>query len=1257
MYVEHKAMWCFVVATGLLHLVGGGALAGTSSQDATKPQRQSHARHQQRRQTLHERLSASTDTREKTKLLPRFEELYRGQQLPDEAAYLLALKLLRPHLTWHAAYPPPLRPNAGDDALVAEQIEMIESDAPLSHSQWRWCEAHAGDPWMLQNVPQAGLRKAQQLAEERAAANRKKDNSGAVEGRVRADRDESDNATYFWRLDDPGHPDVARAKKLLQNVTDKRWRTKAARWIHDLGRNNTVVAMDVVGAYESGNAGPVVIDVRNADTLEVKLYRAQDAADLLAVHDRIGEDFVYRDYGLQLDEKTRPLIERARSLAALEDSVVYGDQVRRQRKVSLDPGNLVHQWQANVATLRALDLGRDEARIYEDDDWDGYLPDSDYFGDECAPHRLRLKKQYWPGWERMSSWQCDRLLTIPAEALKDPGGFILVVEANGQTVYAPILVDPLSLLMRRCRDFDWEERLEPPPAGAEIRYDVLDPRGRVVARGDLDLNEFGTCAGQVELSPEARHGTYSLRIHAGGMDRIVPEVFAVKHYRRPNFELIMAEALQESAESLNELASSYPPPATTPFSVAYAKGVLPATSVPLARLRGDFRETAAWLPKLRTDRRGVVETSFTLPDSLTRYRLTGVGLTRDTKLGVGRAELRATLPLSIQLMLPRFAVEGDRLEAVGLIHNNSDQAKKCNVVWEVDGARLRPPPRGAKWMGEDSPKSARHGETVDVPPGGSARVSLPLGFAAFGDAKISLRAGDEHQADGEIRTLTVKPMGRPREVAMIGGFSGEKSLDLPAGFVAQDLRLAIAQSDLANSMEGLAYLIDYPYGCVEQTMSRFLPAVMVKRAQQRSPVALPPEAAAKLPDVLSRGLERLYNFQHADGGWGWWEKDKTNDGMTIYVVYGLARCKNTGTAIDDEVLTRGAAYLRARLDSEKFDAGLRPRAWLALVLAGDADATRLHTEAQTVFNSARSEVEKIYLALACQSAGIEIPAGFAEQFDAWKPETVEGLSIKLSAQIAMSRPLNTCRATSAALLARRSGQRWRSTRETSWAIEALSQMLAYDTVPPKNEGLKVTIAGKTVLEMDSRSLSENPVARLHLEHGEIPRHVTDRGKPTPIRFELKGDEPVRYALTVTGIQWLDRAEPEGDAIRLLRSLETPQGKPFSGPATVGDVIAVRLRLELNSRQEYLIVEEPRPAGLEFADEFLAGDAARRVVHQEFRDDRLAVFFTSLPAGIHELVYYLRAETPGTSHILPGECYPMYREKIRGSTGANEIEIK
>ena len=49
--------------------------------------------------------------------------------------------------------------------------------------------------------------------------------------------------------------------------------------------------------------------------------------------------------------------------------------------------------------------------------------------------------------------------------------------------------------------------------------------------------------------------------------------------------------------------------------------------------------------------------------------------------------------------------------------------------------------------------------------------------------------------------------------------------------------------------------------------------------------------------------------------------------------------------------------------------------------------------------------------------------------------------------------------------------------------------------------------------------------------------------------------------------------------------------------------------------------------------------------------------TRLPAGRHEFVYALRAETAGTGHVLPGCVYPMYEDKVRGETGADTVEVR
>jgi uncharacterized protein YfaS (alpha-2-macroglobulin family) len=59
---------------------------------------------------------------------------------------------------------------------------------------------------------------------------------------------------------------------------------------------------------------------------------------------------------------------------------------------------------------------------------------------------------------------------------------------------------------------------------------------------------------------------------------------------------------------------------------------------------------------------------------------------------------------------------------------------------------------------------------------------------------------------------------------------------------------------------------------------------------------------------------------------------------------------------------------------------------------------------------------------------------------------------------------------------------------------------------------------------------------------------------------------------------------------------------------------------------------------------------------EFRDDRISAFFTRLEAGEHRFTYLLRAETAGESHVLPAEAYPMYDERVRGSSAATVLTV-
>jgi uncharacterized protein YfaS (alpha-2-macroglobulin family) len=678
--------------------------------------------------------------------------------------------------------------------------------------------------------------------------------------------------------------------------------------------------------------------------------------------------------------------------------------------------------------------------------------------------------------------------------------------------------------------------------------------------------------------------------------------------------------------------------------------------VSLARLRQDFRETATWQPQLRTGPDGVARANFRLPDSHTSYRLTAVALTKDTEIGTATARVRAHLPLAVQVFLPRFAVEKDRLQAVGIVRNNTPHDRTCELTWEVNGVTLEgvaedagPAPEGWTLTAEGERQVGRG--RARVPANGSLRVGVWLSATREGTARVALRCQDAAGGDSEVHSLPVHTLGREREITVEGVFKGTHKLHLPAGFVARDLNVVVSRGELAQALDGVGYLLEYPHGCVEQTMSRFLPAVVVQQATRQAPIKLPPDAAAKLPKILEQGLQRLYNFQHDDGGWGWYEKDATNPDMTAYVVLGLARTRMAGVPLDGAVLGRGCDCLKQLLAQGKLSRPQAARAWLALTIAERVETAELRAEALRLCAEGHLPEERGYVALACRMRGLLAESNqlFARMTD-WQPDESGSLALKLRVEMACGAKLEDCQATAARLVKRRQGLRWESTQATAAAIEALAPLMPYLTGSTAVKSLQVRLNGKVALDLKGEALSPL-VYRLR-----VPADLLPRGEGAELELRADSASPLLFTLSASGTQRLDRMEPIGGAVRIRRHLETLDGKPLTSPVKPGDVVAVRLEMELDRPQEYLLVEERRPAGCEYADERIGPAKGLTPASVEFRDDRLCVFFNALPAGKHELVYWLRAETAGTSAFLPGIVYPMYQEKLRGETGASRLEV-
>ena len=104
----------------------------------------------------------------------------------------------------------------------------------------------------------------------------------------------------------------------------------------------------------------------------------------------------------------------------------------------------------------------------------------------------------------------------------------------------------------------------------------------------------------------------------------------------------------------------------------------------------------------------------------------------------------------------------------------------------------------------------------------------------------------------------------------VSGFVRDKiAIDIPPHDpTAGQLEITVSPSLVGDLADTLGYLVEYPYGCVEQTMSRFLPAIKVSQILKQHGVKHP-ELEKKLPGVAAAGIKRLIELQHGDGSWGW----------------------------------------------------------------------------------------------------------------------------------------------------------------------------------------------------------------------------------------------------------------------------------------------------------------------------------------------------------------------------------------------------
>jgi hypothetical protein len=711
---------------------------------------------------------------------------------------------------------------------------------------------------------------------------------------------------------------------------------------------------------------------------------------------------------------------------------------------------------------------------------------------------------------------------------------------------------------------------------------------------------------------------------------------------------------------------------------------------PDAGFRGDFQTTPFYGAAVYTDKDGRARAAFRLPDNLTSFKIMATAHTRASLFGAGEHTFAVAKPVLLLAALPRFLRAGDSVSAGVTVHNRTGRAQLVTVKASVAGAELAGPGQRA----------------VTVQPDQPVEVTFTYRAPSVGQAAFRFSATAEGGSDGLEQSLPVLMPKLTETVALYEQTDGAatQALVVPADVWPDvgGLQVTTSSTAFVGLEASLDYLIRYPYGCLEQTMSGLMPMIMAHDLIVNFNLA--PRQGGNIRAYVQSGIERVYAFQGEDGGFGLWTDSRYRDAyLTAYVLAGLYRARQKGYEVDQGVADRAAGYLRNALTRIDAVAKLQwpySRRWRYSTMAYAAYATALWGKPdQQVLGKlyARRDSLNLYgrslLLRALHHAAFRpdwqqeltqqllntvkvAPTTWhfedaADASDCWVfYSDVVGTSYILSTLLETQGPFAGAEKVVRWLMEERKLGRWRSTHENVHVFTAMDDYLARYEKEDPDFTASIKVAGKQILgeTFQGRELTARTT--------RLPLSGFAAGKQLPVEIAKHGPGRLYYGLRMTYAPRAPAAyRDEGFAV--TKQIATLDGAPATAFAA-GTVYRVTLAVTTTQQRHYVVLDDPLPAGFEpvnlgFATESdglrvgIPGDEDEDgrewgwwwggFNHVETYDDRVLCFADVLSSGTHRHSYLMRALTPGRFALPQTKAEEMYSPEVFGWIPDTVVEVR
>ena len=716
-------------------------------------------------------------------------------------------------------------------------------------------------------------------------------------------------------------------------------------------------------------------------------------------------------------------------------------------------------------------------------------------------------------------------------------------------------------------------------------------------------------------------------------------------------------------------------------------------------IRKNFLTTAFYQGRVKTDADGKATVTFNLPDNITSFRIMASAINKDGYFGASDDVVVVKKNIMLMPTLPEFAYVEDKLKAGTLVYNYSDKDLEIEVQAVASNAMIE----------NDVQK-------ITVPKGGNADVRFDIIATNRGEAKVTILAKGGEYTDAVEKSFEVNVPMTTESVAVFSSTTNNNTdlmIRVPniteAYKGAGSLEVYMSPSAFSELSGGINYLINYPYLCLEQQLSRVYPIITSKRLLVDMKLTDIPEA--ELDKTVIDFLKTMPTYQSLNGGFSYWpSKTWISPWLTAYAADAMIKAKKEGYAIDENSLQLALEYINNYAKSGNAEKpsfwndeyiNLSSIAYIAAVLAeGGYNANDVKAIIERIYpqvnnipfygqvqlmramyynkydNNAFTNVRQYILNTIKEdptTAHYELEGRYANLY--WiHSSSVRDTSVALYALIETGYDNAINEKVVRWLVQSRKNGRYLNTQDNVSVFAAMNMYYKkYENVSP-NFKAEFIYQGQTLLAETFSSRTQPSLTKNYA----LDEFMNDRLSNLNTRSALasikrNGDGRLYYGVRLTYAP-RDLAVNRDAGIKVVREYQTKDGKVLDltkDRFKQGEEYVVVVKVTVPYERHFVVVDTPIASGMRILNSSFATESSevKNITgnqgtswwggfnHTENYNDKILLFADILNKGEHVYKYVVRAATPG-EYLLPAtKAEEMYNPEVFGYDGQYKVVIE